>query len=102
MQLIAGAIENALSEKEITGPMPRITRGSFGAVAHEVGTMRMGKNVDESVVNENLQVHDPQNLFVGDLSVFPVSPSSNPTLTLAALSQRLGCYLEEQRQQQST
>lgn len=78
--------------------LPQVARVPFGVVAHEVGTMRIGKTVANSVVDENLRVHRYQNLFVCDLSVFPTSPSANPCLTLAALAQRLGKHLETLRQ----
>lgn len=35
------------------------------------------------------------NLYVCDLSVFPISPPANPTLTLAALALRLADYLKK-------
>ncbi|RYP41820.1 hypothetical protein DL768_010443 [Monosporascus sp. mg162] len=107
MRILAQDIKTALSTKkqemrEIpetpeTPEMPEVTKAPFGVVAHEVGTMRMGRDETDSVVDENLQVHGWENLFACDLSVFPVSPSANPSLTLAALSQRLGEYLEVSR-----
>ncbi|GFP59162.1 dehydrogenase ARMGADRAFT_1018426 [Trichoderma asperellum] len=72
---------------------PEIARAGFGVVAHEVGTMRMGTDSKHSVVDENLKVHGWSNLHVCDLSVFPVSPAANPSLTLTALAQRLGTKL---------
>lgn len=74
---------------------PEIARAGFGVVAHEVGTMRMGDDPKHSVVDENLKVHGWSNLHVCDLSVFPVSPAANPSLTLTALAQRLGTQLYE-------
>jgi choline dehydrogenase-like flavoprotein len=65
----------------------------LGNVAHEVGTLRMATSESEGVVNPDLQFNGFQNLFVCDLSVFPSSPAANPTLTLAALSLRLGNHL---------
>ncbi|KAF4627978.1 hypothetical protein G7Y89_g10173 [Cudoniella acicularis] len=68
---------------------PRMSRAGFGVVAHEVGTMCMeGPKTKGGVVGENLCVKGFKNLHVCDLSVFPVSPPSNPSLTLAALSLR--------------
>jgi choline dehydrogenase-like flavoprotein len=57
----------------------------LGAYCHEVGTLRIGK-----VVDENLRSYRQKNLYICDLSVFPVSPPANPSLTLAALALRLG------------
>ncbi|KAJ8115446.1 hypothetical protein ONZ43_g4662 [Nemania bipapillata] len=107
MQKLAGHIRNALSS--VASPaqatshqhIPQITRAPFGVVAHEVGTMRMGEEASKSVVNGHLQLHGWGNLFACDLSVFPISPSSNPSLTLAALAQRLGRRLEERRLDQA-
>ncbi|RYP76676.1 hypothetical protein DL771_001598 [Monosporascus sp. 5C6A] len=73
-------------------PLPTLSKAGFGAVAHEVGTMRMGED-GSGVVDENLRVSGVDNLYICDLSVFPVSPAANPTLTLAALAQRLGSHL---------
>lgn len=73
-------------------PVPNLSKAGFGVVAHEVGTMRIKKD-GAGVVDENLRVNGVDNLYVCDLSVFPVSPAANPTLTLAALAQRLGNHL---------
>ncbi|KAI1313350.1 FAD/NAD(P)-binding domain-containing protein [Xylaria venustula] len=98
MQILAERIRDKLAGQVIrTAPVPQLSRSPFGVVAHEVGTMRMGVNPGERVVDDNLRVHNFQNLFVCDLSVLPISPSSNPSLTLAALAQRLGHHLETRR-----
>ncbi|PHH63858.1 hypothetical protein CDD81_5415 [Ophiocordyceps australis] len=91
--------------------LPELSQAGFGVVAHEVGTMRIespkpkpkkdsgvvdNNMLDKGVVDENLKVHGWDNLFVCDLSVFPLSPSANPSITLAALSLRLGDYLMSQ------
>jgi choline dehydrogenase-like flavoprotein len=66
----------------------------FGVFSHECGTMRMdGPNGDGGVVDSNLKVKGIDNLWVCDLSVMPVSPEANPSLTLAALSLRLAEHL---------
>ena len=76
---------------------PRLSLLGLGVFAHEVGTMRMDgpKSKGKGVVDENLQVKGFSNLFVCDLSVFPVSTPANPTRTLAALSLRLAKFLLE-------
>ncbi|KAI1370394.1 hypothetical protein F4677DRAFT_451469 [Hypoxylon crocopeplum] len=80
--------------KDAEPPKPVLRK--FGAVAHEVGTMRMGVKQGKSVVDENLKVHFVNNLYVCDLSVFPYSPMANPSLTLVALAIRLADYLSSQ------
>jgi glucose dehydrogenase len=57
------------------------------------GTARMGSDARTSVVDANLRSHDHPNLFIVGSAVFPTITSSAPTLTVAALSARLGAYL---------
>ncbi|KAG9506300.1 hypothetical protein J7337_003283 [Fusarium musae] len=65
----------------------------FGVFSHECGTMRMDGPQGPGVVDSNLKVKGLDNLWVCDLSVLPVSPEANPSLTLAALSLRLAEHL---------
>ncbi|MEO8668156.1 MAG: GMC family oxidoreductase, partial [Bauldia sp.] len=58
------------------------------------GTTRMGDDPKTSVVDANLRAHDHQNLFIVGSQVFPSITANAPTLTVAALSARLGAYLE--------
>lgn len=60
---------------------------------HTSGTCRMGTAPGNSVTDLNLQVHDVENLYVCSNAVFPNAAAVNPTLTLAALSLRLGSRL---------
>lgn len=62
---------------------------------HWVGTTRMGKDPNTSVLNADGQSHDVPNLFVGDASVFAAYPEKNPTLTNIALSWRMSDKLAE-------
>lgn len=61
--------------------------------AHQCGTLRFGTDPKTSVVDENLKVHEIDNLYVVDGSVFPSSTSTNPGLTIMALAIRAGEYL---------
>ena len=74
---------------------PRLA--GWGAVAHEVGTMRMDTPHRTGVVDENLKVHGYDNLYVCDLSIFPFSPMANPSLTLTALAMRLGDHFSKSK-----
>lgn len=62
--------------------------GAYGG--HHIGTARMGTDERTSVVNPECQVHSVNNLFIAGSAVFPTSSQANPTLTLIALSIRLG------------
>jgi choline dehydrogenase-like flavoprotein len=65
--------------------------GAYGG--HHIGTARMGCDVRKSVVDSDCRVHSVTNLYVAGSAVFPTSSQANPTLTLIALSLRLGRHL---------
>lgn len=65
--------------------------GAYGG--HHIGTARMGSDARTSVVDADCRVHSVNNLFVAGSAVFPTSSQANPTLTLVALSLRLGHHL---------
>lgn len=62
--------------------------------SHHLGSTRMGTSPENSVVDENLQVHGVSNLFIIGGSVFPMSGCANPTYTACALSIRLADHLK--------
>ncbi|CAD7695534.1 unnamed protein product [Ostreobium quekettii] len=67
----------------------------IGAVAHEVGSLRMAGSPDAGVVDGDLKFWGYDNIYACDLSVFPSSPAANPTLTLGGLALRLGDHLRD-------
>jgi choline dehydrogenase-like flavoprotein len=67
--------------------------GAYGG--HHIGTARMGTNVRTSVVDPDCKLHSVNNLFVAGSAAFPTSSQANPTLTLVALSLRLGQHLSQ-------
>lgn len=60
---------------------------------HATGTCRMAISPESGVTDPNLLVHGTTNLFVCSNAVFPTGSAVNPTLTLTALSLRLGDHL---------
>ncbi len=67
-------------------------------VAHTLGTCRMGRNPDASVVDAYGRSHEVENLWICDGSVFPSSLAANPALTIMALSLRTaGAFLKGPR-----
>ena len=56
---------------------------------HQVGSVRMGVNPADSVVDPNLKVHGLRNLYVASSAVFPTSGQANSTLLAVALAMRL-------------
>jgi len=63
--------------------------------AHNIGGTRMHEDPSRGVVDANCKVHGIDNLFVASSSVFPTGSHANPTLTIVALSVRLGDHLLE-------
>jgi choline dehydrogenase-like flavoprotein len=53
-----------------------------------MGTARMSRTPADGVTDRFGQIHEIDNLFVSDGSVFPSSAAANPTLTIVALALR--------------
>jgi choline dehydrogenase-like flavoprotein len=84
--------------------------GMPGAVAHEVGSLRMrvpakpetpvraAEPERPGLVDEDLRyLGTPNNnVYVCDLSVFPTTPAANPSLTAVALAIRLAEHLRKE------
>lgn len=62
--------------------------GNEGTVHHAGGTLRMADDAS-GVVDADLRFLAYDNLYACDVSVFPMIPAANPSLTLAALALRL-------------
>ncbi len=60
---------------------------------HHMGTTRMSSDPTTGVVDADCRVHNYTNLFVAGSSVFPTGGWANPTLTILALTHRLGLHL---------
>ena len=66
---------------------------NFNTAAHAMGTLKMGADPAKSVVNGFGRSHEHPNLYVAGSSVFVTSSTSNPTLTIAALSLRMAAEI---------
>ena len=60
---------------------------------HQVGTIRMGTNRMEAVVDGDCRAFDVSNLHVVSTAVLPTSGQANPTLTAVQLGLRLADHL---------
>ncbi len=63
------------------------------ATAHIMGTARMGPHPETSVVDPHGRLHELDNVYIGDASVFASSGGFNPTLTIMALALRMARHL---------
>jgi choline dehydrogenase-like flavoprotein len=62
---------------------------------HLLGTCRMGKSPEMSVVNKHHQCWDVPNLFIIDGSVFTTGGVVNPTPTVSALALRAAEHIRD-------
>jgi choline dehydrogenase-like flavoprotein len=59
---------------------------SFAGAGHIVGTHRMGSSNTDSVVNPDMRTWDHENLYLVGCGNMPTLGTSNPTLTMTALT----------------
>ena len=62
------------------------TRMKILCLEHLLGTARMGRDPEHSVVNEWGRSHDVKNLFIVDGSILVTCGGANPTSTIQALA----------------
>jgi choline dehydrogenase-like flavoprotein len=62
---------------------------------HLMGTARMGRDPETSVVNEWGRCHDVRNLFIVDGSIFVTAAAVNPTNTIQALALYIGDQIKQ-------
>ncbi|MGY0037940.1 GMC family oxidoreductase [Pedobacter sp. NJ-S-72] len=67
-----------------------------GATIHEMGTARMGRDPESSVLNGYNQMHAVKNVFITDGSCMTSSACQNPSLTYMALTARACDYAVKQ------
>ena len=67
----------------------------LAGVAHQVGTVRFGRDPSTSALDVNCKAHDLDNLYVVDGSFFVSSGAVNPALTIMANALRVGDHLLE-------
>ncbi len=68
----------------------------LGQCIHEMGTARMGRDPESSVLNGYNQAHDVPNLFVTDGACMTSSACQNPSITYMALTARAVDYAVEE------
>ncbi|WP_235295630.1 GMC oxidoreductase [Portibacter marinus] len=69
---------------------------AVGAAIHEMGTARMGRDPETSVLNQWNQMHEVKNVFVTDGSCMTSSATQNPSITYMALTARAVDYAHKQ------
>lgn len=73
----------------------------MGLGIHEMGTARMGRDPDTSVLNKWNQVHAVPNVFVTDGACMTSAACQNPSLTYMALTARAANFAVEELKKQN-
>ena len=64
---------------------------------HPMGTCRMGRDPERSVVAPDGSVHGSENLYVADASVFPTCVGVNPQVSIVAFATRIAAGILQRR-----
>ena len=97
IQLLANKVKNYFSdipEKESNFDF-KYDDKKFEDASHHMGGLRFDPDKNFSVVDKNLRIIGLKRVYVCSSAIFPTSGSVNPTMTICALSTRLGEYLNK-------
>jgi choline dehydrogenase-like flavoprotein len=78
----------AIGERRGIGRFMKLTETRGAYVAHPLGGCRMADSADLGVVDDRGAVHGYEGLYCIDSSIIPTSLGVNPSLTIAAVSER--------------
>jgi choline dehydrogenase-like flavoprotein len=92
-KFLSARAEEILKEAGASTTWQSVGGKGQGSGVHQVGTCRMGDDPSTSVVNRYGQVHDIDNLYVADGSVFVTNAGFNPALTILAVGYWIGEHM---------
>ncbi|TMK67518.1 MAG: GMC family oxidoreductase [Actinobacteria bacterium] len=92
-QAAPGSISAGLTAVPLVPGGPGSGLEGPNSTAHIMGTARMGNDARTSVTDRFGRLHELENVYIGDGSVFTSSGGFNPTLTIMALSLRMAEHL---------
>ena len=100
LQAVCAAAPGAVASAFVPLALLAEQSGGFGSplagpasTAHIMGTARMGEDPGRSVVGPWGRLHELDNVYVADGSVFASSGGFNPTVTIMALSLRMARHI---------
>lgn len=99
-QRLRNTIKNVAQTLGATCPRNPLWNLQRTIAAHPLGGCPMGRNQDEGVVDAYGEVFNYPDFFIADGSVMPGSVGPNPSLTIAALSDRFAERVIQNYQQQ--
>jgi choline dehydrogenase-like flavoprotein len=85
MAVQAAEMLESIGARDVT---PRVDDNPPGLTIHEMGTARMGRDPETSVLNKWNQTWDVPNLFMTDGACMTSSANQNPSITYMALTAR--------------
>ncbi len=97
IKLLANNVKNFFSfqpKKETSFNFENAIK-KFRGASHHMGGLRFDPNKNLSVVDKNLKIIGLKKIYVCSSAIFPTSGSVNPTMTVCALSSRLGNHLKK-------
>jgi len=92
-KFLSARAEEILKEAGAVQTWQKVGGLGQGSGSHQAGTCRMGDDPSTSVVNRYGQVHDIDNLYLADASIFVTNGGFNPALTIMALAYWIGDHL---------
>ncbi len=87
-QFLTGKNPNIADFRRYVAPDGKPWDLNFIGAGHHIGTHRMGKTKNDSVVNADQRSWDHENLYIVGCGSFPTTGTANPTLTAVALALR--------------
>lgn len=95
LQAMSDSAVEMLEAVGATDVRPYVYDLAPGLTIHEMGTARMGRDPDTSVLNAFNQCHDVPNVFVTDGACMTSSACQNPSITYMALTARAAAHAVE-------
>jgi len=90
-------IFNIKDSKEKRAQLANFAKASYNALNHYGGQCRMGRTIEEGVVDGFLNVFGTENLKVADLSIAPILPDGNTALAAQMIGLNAVKFIRDQK-----
>lgn len=99
LSFMAGKCRAILKAAGVKTLVEEFSTYDYFSATHVFGSCRMGDNSQDSVVNSFGRVHECENLYIADASIFPsTGGGESPSLTIFALALRMSDHIAKQTQ----
>ena len=96
IELLSSSVYKFFSVKPDLEKIEPISKLNYEDSSHHMGGLCFSKDSKKTLVDKNLKLMGTKNIYICSSAIFPTSGSANPTMTICALSIRLGNYLANQ------